>query len=132
MKSSKEVGVDVEVGEVNPKTKKEKTMKTKKSIKKATAKKATKKTDKKSRASKSGKYKNIRHLMETLFAKKKDMELGDALPLIKKEFPNSAFTDNPNTHFAWYRSKIVSHREFTIVSAPAWAKGGAKVKKNTK
>ncbi len=102
--------------------KKKATKKTKKSAtkKKGTAKKST-------RLSKSGKYKSTRHLVESLFAKKKDMSAEDMEKAVKKEYPKGAFT--AKTHYPWYKTRIVNRGEFvTEVKAPKWAKGGAKIK----
>lgn len=122
-----ETSVDLEIGEKSEK--KEKKMKTKKTKKVAKKAKASKKSSK-ARMSVSGKYKNIRALMETLFAKNKEITMDQVIPHVKKEFPGSAFTKNPNVHFSWYKSHVVAHREFTTMDAPAWAKGSsAKVKK---
>ena len=102
----------------------------KKGSKKASSKKAAKKTSKKVRTqrpkSKSGNYKNIRHLMESLFAKSKDLTAEAATKAVKKEFPASAFN---NAHFSWYKTHIVNKREFIHETTPKWAKGhSAKIK----
>jgi hypothetical protein len=102
----------------------------KKVSKKASPKKAVKKTSKKVSTqrpkSKSGNYKNIRHLMESLFAKSKDLTVEAATKVVKKEFPISAFN---NAHYSWYKTHIVNKREFIHESVPKWAKGhSAKIK----
>lgn len=115
-------------------------MKTTKKAKKEASKKEVKKSKKekkvaKTRASKDGKFKSVRHLMETLFAKNKNMEKEVADKMVAKEFPDSAWAknlkkkDSIGSHFPWYKNHIVSHREFTTIDVPAWAKGGAKIKK---
>lgn len=127
MKKNAGMEEELEAGEVqnNPKKKKEKVMKKKTKKTKKTATKAVAKT----RASVSGKYKSIRHLLENLFARNKDLTTELALPHVKKEFPKTGFVSSPSAHFAWYKSKIVSHREFTTIDPPAWAKGrSAKIK----
>lgn len=98
---------------------------TKKSKKAATKKKSTAK--KSTRLSKSGKYKSVRHLVETIFARKKDTTAEAMEKEVKKEYPQSAFT--AKTHYPWYKTRIVNRREFvTDVKVPKWAKGGAKIK----
>jgi len=82
---------------------------TKKAEKKVTKKAATKKAATKkvsSRISKSGKYSSIRNLMESLFAKNKEVSFEDALKTVKKEYPNSKFNKQ---HFGWYRTQIISY-----------------------
>ena len=95
--------------------------------KKATAKKAVAKKGKKASAkkevkhreeSKSGKYKSIRHLMETAFAKNMEMTKAEAIEVVKKEFPNASFLVNPTSHFGWYKSHIVSKGEWKHVEKP--------------
>jgi len=56
------------------------------------------------RISKSGKYTSIRHMMEQILAKTPDITSEKVIPMVKKEYPNSAFKPN---HLAWYRGKIV-------------------------
>lgn len=94
-------------------------------------KKPAKKTEKKSRASKSGKYKSIRHMMETLFYKNQNLTADDAMKIAKKEFPDSKYVESGN-HFTWYHTHIVNMKEFTVIEPPKWAKGGAKIKKTKK
>lgn len=81
-----------------------------------TKKKLAKKADKKggkpkkasTRISKSGKFKSIRHLMETLLAKNKNLDYKKAEEAVLREYPNSKFK---NTHFGWYKNKIQTHKE---------------------
>jgi hypothetical protein len=82
------------------------------------------KANKKTRMSKSGKFKNLRHLIETVFAKNKGAEKKDIDKIVKVEYPGSAFlkVGPQNTHFNWYRAHIVGKGEFTQVPAPSWAK----------
>jgi len=100
--------------------------------KKIAAKSTKKGGDKKAvakRESTSGNYKNIRHLMETLFAKDKGLTKEDAIKSVKKEFPESAFLEKTASHFGWYKNKIVSHNTWVSVEPPAWSKGPrAKIK----
>jgi hypothetical protein len=106
------------------------TPKAAKKVSKPATKKSSKKTAKKTRVqrpkSKSGNYKNIRHLMESLFAKKKDATAEETTKVVKKEFPTSAFN---NSHYSWYKTHIVNKREFIHEAKPKWAKGTqAKIK----
>ena len=89
-------------------------MKVKKSVKKVAAKKATaKKAEKKttakkvsSRISKSGKFTSIRNLMESLFAKNKEVKFEECLKIVGKEYPASKFNKQ---HYGWYRTQIISY-----------------------
>ena len=83
-----------------------------------------------SRESKSGKYKSIRHLMEVLFFKDKELTKEEALKIVKKEYPGSGFAEERSNHFSWYHTHIVNLREFVVIEPPKWANGGgAKIKK---
>lgn len=77
----------------------------------------------------SGKYKSVRHLLEMLFAKNKDLARDEAKAIVKKEFPDSKYLRTTKTHFSWYKSHIVGHGTFITIDPPAWTKGGPKVKK---
>ena len=80
--------------------------------KKKTAKKADKKGGKPKKAStrisKSGKFKSIRHLMESLLSKTPKLEYKKAEEAVLREYPNSKFKA---THFGWYKNKIQTHKE---------------------
>jgi hypothetical protein len=102
----------------------------KKSDKKDEKKKKAKKTERKSRASRSGKYKSMRHMMEAMFYKNQNLTSDEAMKMVKKEFPDSAYVKS--NHFPWYHTHIVNLREFTVIEPPKWAKGGAKIKKHDK
>lgn len=78
--------------------------------------------------SKSGKYKSVRHLLETLFFKNKELTKDEAKAVVKKEFPDSKYLRTTKTHFSWYKSHILNHREFVTIDPPSWAKGGPKIK----
>jgi len=84
----------------------------------------------KSRISKSKKYKSIRHMMEAMFYKNQNFTSEEAMKLMKKEYPDSAYVKS--NHFPWYHTKIANCREFTIIDPPKWAKGGAKIKTDKK
>jgi len=101
-----------------------------KSKKEKTAKKVEKKIEKKTRVSRSGTYKSIRHMMETMFYKNQDFSSDEAMKIVKKEFPDSAYVNS--NHFPWYHTHIVNLKEFTIIEPPKWAKGGAKIKTTKK
>jgi len=99
--------------------------KKKSKVSKKNNKKASKKEGKKKESSrpkgKSGKFKTIRHFMESLFAKNKNLTKEEAGKLMAKEFPNSAWVDG--THFPWYKNHIVNHGRFFHMTAPKWAEG---------
>lgn len=91
------------------------------------------KVERKSRVSKSGKFRNLRHLVETLIAANKDITQDKVDAAVKKEFPDSSYITNPTgTHFPWYRCHIVNHGRFTQIDTPSWAKGLDKQKKKLK
>lgn len=111
------------------KTDKKEEKKTDKKEEKKEEKKAEKKTEKKAKrpASTSGKYKNIRHLIESLFAGNKEISYEDTVKRVSAEFPESAYK---KTHYAWYKNKIVSHGEWKHVEKPKSEKvPTAKIKK---
>ena len=120
---------------VGKELKKKSTKKVEKKSTKKIAKKAAKKTAKHIGHSKpecaTGKFKSIRNLLETLFAKNKDLSKEDADVAVKKHFPKSQWV-KVGTHFTWYKSHIVNRGEFLTITAPKWASGGAKIKKSTK
>ena len=76
--------------------------------KKAAAKKVpTKKVS--TRISKSGKFKTIRHLVESVFKKKPGISYDSMEKFIMKEYPSSAFN---KSHFTWYKAKIIRNDEW--------------------
>ncbi len=84
-------------------------------VTKKVAKKVEKKGSNKKFVSASGKYKNVRHLMETLFKKNASTLYDDTEKTVKKEFPMSKFAKGDH---AWYKNKIVSHNEWRHVEPP--------------
>ena len=95
---------------------------------KTTKKVSPKKQSKEQLKSKSGKYRSVRHLLETLFSKNKELTKEEARAAVKKEFPDSKYLRTTKTHFSWYKSHILNHREFVTIDPPSWAKGGPKIK----
>ena len=69
----------------------------------------------------SGKYKTIYHLLETMFAKNRELTAEKAMIAVTREFPQSAYVKSD--HFPWYKTHIVSRGEFRFVKRPAWATG---------
>lgn len=122
------------------KTKKEKNMKTKKAhIEKKEVKKEAKKEVKKAKPSKpakkkgdqrgkfgrpkckGGKYKSIRHLLESMFAKKEGLTREEADAAVKKFFPTSRWVTF-GSQWGSYNTRIHNRHEFVTMDPPKWAK----------
>lgn len=87
---------------------------------KATAKAAkTKKTKEPGpHTSTSGAYKSIRHLMETLFAKNKNITQEAFIKAVVKDYPGAQVKGKESKYFKWYHNQIVNHKDFRIVTMP--------------
>ena len=72
------------------------------------------------RTSVSGKYKSIRNMMEILFAKNKDITEDEVWDILIEEYPESSWVINDTNHYSWYRTIIVSNKEFTTIDPPKW------------
>ena len=79
----------------------------------------------------SKKFKSVRHLLETLFAKNKNTTKEEAKKAVKKSFPDSKYLRTAKTHYPWYKSHIVNHGEFVTIDPPKWAMGGPRIKTST-
>jgi len=91
------------------------------------------KTERTSRISKSGKFRTLRHLVETLIAANKDISQEKVDAAVKKEFPDSAYiTNSSGSHWPWYKCHIITKGHFTQIDAPSWAKGLDKKPKKLK
>jgi hypothetical protein len=73
--------------------------------------------------SKSGKYYNIRHLCECVFAENRELDLVKFKNIMQCEFPDSAPVRNGSymNHFKFYRHKLVVQRQFQYIPLPEWA-----------
>lgn len=89
---------------------------TKKVSKKIAAKKVSKKVSAKRPQSKSGKYKNIRHLLEALFHKNSNLTSEQAMQEVKKEFPTSKYVES--NHYPWYKTHIINKNEWIHFDKP--------------
>lgn len=89
------------------------------------------KVEHKSRISKSGKFKNIRHLIETLAIEDRAVSQDKVDAAVKKEFPDSSYILKGN-HWPWYKCKIITKGEFTQMPSPLWAKNASKQPKKLK
>jgi hypothetical protein len=75
-----------------------------------------------SRLSKSGGFKSIRHLLEEIFAKNKNITRAEVIKQVKIEFPDSKLvTEEKPTNFSWYVNFIVKQKEFKCITPPKWA-----------
>jgi hypothetical protein len=91
------------------------------------------KTERTSRISKSGKFRNLRHLVETLVAADKNISKEKVDAAVKKEFPDSAYiTNSSGSHWPWYKCHIITKGHFTQIDTPSWAKGLDKKPKKLK
>jgi hypothetical protein len=80
--------------------------------------------ERKSRISKSGKYKSIRHLIETLIKEDRNTTKEKVDKIVKQEYPTSSYITNPTgSHWSWYQTHIAHRGRFTIITAPPWARG---------
>lgn len=79
--------------------------------------------------SKSGKYKNIRHLLETLFHKNPNLTSEEAMQEVKKEFPGSKYV--ASNHYPWYRTHIISKNEWVHFDKPKTKMAKIKTQKQT-
>ena len=68
--------------------------------------KSTKATS--SRVSKTGKFKCIRHLVETILAKKPDASFEEVSAKVEAEYPKSQFNAK---HLSWYKNRIIVNEE---------------------
>lgn len=98
-------------------TKKKVTAKKKASTKKKEIRSGPRKTK---RTSASGKYKSVRNMMEILFAKNKKITEDEVWPIVVKEYPESSWVINDTNHYSWYRTTIVSNKEFVTIDPPKW------------
>ena len=78
-------------------------------------------------------------MMESLFAKNKEMAAEDIIAAVKKEYPGCSFLTGGRTQkrIGWYRSHIVHKGEFPAhtklgLAIPKWASSGPKTKKTKK
>ena len=105
---------------------KKKVVKKKTNKKKIVKKKPTKKKEirrgprRTKRTSVSGKYKSVRNMMEILFAENKDISEDDVWDILIEEYPESSWVVNDSNHYPWYKSTIVSNKEFTTIDPPKW------------
>ncbi len=84
---------------------------------------STNKISKKNRMSVSGTFKNIRHLLEEIFATNKNITRTEVIKQVKIEFPDSKLvTEDKPVNYAWYTNFIIKKKEFKYISAPKWAK----------
>lgn len=76
----------------------------------------------KAKTSISGDFKSIRHLLETLFAKNKNITRVEAIKHIKKEFPTAKIaTEEKPINWNWYITFIIKKKEFKCIPPPLWA-----------
>lgn len=86
--------------------------------------KKSKRKERKSRISKSGKWRNLRHMIESMIIKNRNITQEEVDAAVKKEFPVSKYiTNSIGTHWPWYYCHIISKGRFTQIEAPSWAKG---------
>ena len=127
------------VAKSSKKVEKKSSKKVEKKLSKKAEKKSNKKVGKKKdgrvgfgrQECKTGKFKSIRHLLETLFAKNKDLTKEEGDIAVKKHFPTSRWVTF-DSQWGSYFTRIRSHGEFKTITAPKWAQGGAKIKKSNK
>lgn len=102
-------------------TKNKEVTKKKKKVDIEAAIKKLQKRKKKKRASESGKYFSLRNLMEMLFAEDPNIDDLAILRRVAAEYPESKMAQG-SYHQAWYRTHIVSKKEFKTIELPEWAK----------
>ena len=74
------------------------------------------------RISKTKKYKSIRNLFETMFAVDPNVEDETLYYEVAREYPESKMITEQKYHFALYRTRIVSYKDFRTMEPPDWAK----------